>query len=121
MNSIAGGEETLDLMPAGPSMENPSDLLLSPALAVRLGALRDAYDAVIISAPAVTSGIETCALAPLCDGVILVSRGDVTERRDLLDAATMLSQSHARVLAMSSWPPLFPRRSPRSLTSVIAN
>ena len=95
ITTVEGG---LDCMPAGPAVENPSDLWLSPILGDSLSSMRSRYELIILAAPAVLESPDTSALAPLCDGTLLVSRQGVTLRQDLQDAADMLRLAKAHIL-----------------------
>jgi capsular exopolysaccharide synthesis family protein len=90
--SIQRWRDTLDVLLAGPTPPNPSELLSSQAMVNVIDALRMQYDMVVIDAPPVIPVTDAVALAVHVDGVIVVARagkthlGSAVETRRRLDA-----------------------------------
>ncbi len=77
-----GGTATLDLVPGGRQVDDPSSLLRSQAARTTLTALRDRYDLVLIDVPPLLTVADGSTLAGDADGVVMiVERG--TESHDL--------------------------------------
>ncbi len=91
---------TIDVLPCGTEAPNPAELLGSPALAELLGAARAAYDLVLVNTPPVLAVTDAAVLAPEMEGLILVARARVTDRRMLADAAEVLRQVGGSLLGV---------------------
>jgi polysaccharide biosynthesis transport protein len=71
----------LDLVAAGMNMDNPSDVLSTPALSEWLAEVGAAYDLVVLDAPALHINVpDGRILAHAADGVLLVVRSGSTSR-----------------------------------------
>jgi capsular exopolysaccharide synthesis family protein len=70
-------------MPAGSCSANPLELLQSTKLARLLDQLSELFDWVVIDSPPVLPLADTSVWTRLCDGVLLVTRQGVTEKRQL--------------------------------------
>jgi capsular exopolysaccharide synthesis family protein len=83
-------------LPAGLPPENPLELMQSGRLAELLEGLGGFFDWVIIDSPPVMPLADTPFWMKLCDGVLMVAREGVTERKplkrvlDLLDPSLLL-------------------------------
>lgn len=88
----------LHMIPAGVRPAAPTDLLDSK----RMRELRDMwikqYDHVIFDSPPVLPFADALLLSSFADGVILVTRAELSRRKALLKARGMLANSGARVL-----------------------
>jgi polysaccharide biosynthesis transport protein len=73
--------QNLELMPAGPTPENPADLLNSPRFIEVMEELTDRYDHVIIDSPPVLAVTDTRISAASCDVSVLVVRADRADRK----------------------------------------
>lgn len=71
----------LELIPAGPSAENPSDLLNSPRFVELMDELADRYDHVVIDSPPVLAVTDARVIAASTDVTVLVLRADRADRR----------------------------------------
>ena len=73
------GEGTyLDVLPIGPAVDNPSNLLANADLAGLFARLRAAYDLIVIDSPPMNVVAEAAFLAPHSDAVMVVARAGVT-------------------------------------------
>ncbi|MGX7704443.1 GumC family protein [Methylobacterium sp. Gmos1] len=70
----------------------------SPAMEALLTSLCDAYDVVIVDLPPVGRSAATAALAPLLDGVVLMTEWGRTPLRTLTEACEALEHARARIL-----------------------
>ncbi|HLJ78644.1 MAG TPA: polysaccharide biosynthesis tyrosine autokinase [Acidobacteriaceae bacterium] len=78
---VAGPE--FCIMPCGRAAANPLDLIQSGKMAELLEQTQAMFDWVIIDSPPVLPLADTSILAKLADGVLLVARRGVTEKRHL--------------------------------------
>ena len=70
-------------MPAGSSPSNPLELLQSGKVATLLEQLAELFDWIIIDSPPVLPLADTSVWSRLADGILLVARQGVTEKRQL--------------------------------------
>lgn len=73
--------QNLEMIPAGPTPENPADLLNSPRFIEVIEELTDRYDHVIIDSPPVMAVTDGRIIAASCDVSILVLRADRADRK----------------------------------------
>lgn len=73
--------QNLELMPAGPTPENPADLLNSPRFHEVMEGLTDRYDHVIVDTPPVLAVTDSRIIAASCDVSVLVLRADRADRK----------------------------------------
>jgi capsular exopolysaccharide synthesis family protein len=88
----------LDLLPAGPTVANPSELLASPQLAEVLKEMRQAYDIVVFDTPPLLAVADASILAQSVDGIVLVVRTSTTCRPDVERLAELLQTLGTPVL-----------------------
>jgi polysaccharide biosynthesis transport protein len=72
--------ENLDILVAGPTPPNPTELLESNHAKQVIAEMRSRYDRVIVDTPPVLFVSDTSILSTLCDGVILVVKSDKRTR-----------------------------------------
>lgn len=95
---IATGLRGLDMLPAGSALPpNPGELLERPAFAAMLKEAAARYDYVVIDSPPVLPVSDAITLAQVCDATFVVSRAETTNRHQLAETMTRLSQSGVRV------------------------
>ena len=87
----------LSVIPAGPRMTYPAELLGSPKMAELIAQWRTEYEYVVFDTPPVLSVTDAMVLAPLCDAVVLVARSRVTKRQSLHRARSMFLRTRTRV------------------------
>jgi polysaccharide biosynthesis transport protein len=90
----------LVMLPAGPAVANPSELLGSARMGRLLAHLRDDYDFVIVDTPPVLAVTDAVLLAREADGVILVVKGDETPRTLVRRARDRLMLAGARFIGV---------------------
>ena len=94
----ATGVENLDLLPAGTLPPNPAELLSMPRFDEFLQARREQYDYVIVDTPPVLVVSDPLNVAPMVDGVILVTPVKQNMAGAAKHAARMLRDIDATVL-----------------------
>lgn len=71
------------IMPAGSSPQNPLEVLQSGKLNALMAQLAEWFDTVVIDSPPVLPLADTSVLMRLADGIILVARQGITEKKQL--------------------------------------
>lgn len=89
--------DRLDILPCGPSVENPVDLLNSDQFAQFMEEMSRRYDRVIIDSSAVLEGSEPRVIASVADATVLVVRVGRTTRRQCEQAYDGLLSVGARL------------------------
>jgi polysaccharide biosynthesis transport protein len=87
----------LFVLPAGPKVPNPTELLSSTIFERELGRWRKAFDHIIIDTPPVLSGADAVMLSVHADSVVLVLRSGSTKRDDFRRAHELLARVNARI------------------------
>jgi len=90
--------ENLDILPAGPTPPNPTELLESGSMRKLLETLRDQYDRIIIDTPPVLFVSDASILSTLVDGTILVVRANTHTRAHAIRARKQLNKVKARIV-----------------------
>lgn len=88
----------LDIITSGDIPPNPSELLGSERMAQVMEQMRREYDYIIVDLPPITVVSDTIAMAKSLDGIVVVVRGDHTEKRLLAEAMRQLNMVNMRVL-----------------------
>jgi capsular exopolysaccharide synthesis family protein len=71
------------IMPAGSSPQNPLEVLQSTKLSALMAQLTDWFDTVVIDSPPVLPLADTSVWMRLADGIVLVARQGITEKKQL--------------------------------------
>lgn len=87
----------LDVLPAGSSPPNPSELLGSDAMHGLLSELRREYDYIVIDTPPVLPVTDAAVIATVADATILTIRCGETEELPAQRAAEQLRRVNARI------------------------
>jgi len=90
--------EGLEVVPAGRSTPNPSELLASARLREFLAQLRDRHDLVVIDSPSVLAVADASIVSRYADGVVLVVRAGQTPRDASIRARRQLEAVGAKVI-----------------------
>lgn len=90
----------LSLLPCGPKVPNPSEMLNGQRFTLLLEQLAKAYDRVIVDAPPVTIVADAQILGALCDATILVLRAGKSTRKIGQRAIDGLHRVGAHLLGM---------------------
>lgn len=76
------------LLPAGSAEGAPLEIIQSPKLPSIMTQLSEWFDWIVIDSPPMLPLADTTALARLADGILLVARRDITEKRKLKKGLT---------------------------------
>ncbi|MGQ0464240.1 MAG: polysaccharide biosynthesis tyrosine autokinase [Sporichthyaceae bacterium] len=94
------GDGLLDFLGCGEIPPNPSELLASAQMATLLDELKARYDVIILDTAPVLPVADTPALAPLCDGVLLVARNGWVRTDEVAAAAAGIRRVSAPLLGV---------------------
>ena len=92
--------EKLDIVFAGRTTPNPTELLGNPLFDELLAYGREKYDTVLIDTPPLGSVIDTAVIAPKADGVVLVVETNKCSYRFIQDIKKQLEMSETRILGV---------------------
>ena len=87
------GVENLTLIPAGPQVDNPGELLGSDRFARLVATLREDFDLVIIDTPPLRAAADALAAAEVANGMIIVVDGNRTDTNELLAIRSELDRA----------------------------
>ncbi|MBN1793902.1 MAG: CpsD/CapB family tyrosine-protein kinase [Candidatus Omnitrophica bacterium] len=90
--------ENLDVIPAGRTPRNPSELLDSEKCRELMRTLKSRYDYVIVDSPPAMPLADAAVLSSQVDGVVLVIQSGRTQRNVVRETQALLSQIQARIL-----------------------
>jgi polysaccharide biosynthesis transport protein len=118
------GRSSFAVLPTGPVLKNPSELIASEAMDKLLDMVRQRYDIVILDSPPLLRVADGAVLAARADGALLVVNGRRTRQKQLTEAVDRLwlagasiigvVLNHARTRRTGSYRrPRWPRRRPR--------
>ena len=94
----SNSETGFDLIPAGETAVNPSELLNSTRMAKLLETLSTAYDYIVIDLPPVGAVIDAVSVAQELDGMLVVVRENTCPRGLLADCMQQLDYGNVNVL-----------------------
>lgn len=94
------GSGTLDLLTAGPTPPNPSEMLSSPAMLTLLASVRDRYDVVLIDTAPVLEFADATIVGAVADGVIIVADRTKVTRGYLAAAVEVISHAGVRAFGV---------------------
>ncbi len=80
------GVEHLDVLPSGPRLANPAELLSGPRMSELLSWAEANYDQILIDAPPAVAAADASIIASICDGLILVVRPEKNRRQHVVRA-----------------------------------
>ena len=89
--------ERLDVLPAGSSPPNPSELLGSDAMHGLVGEVRRTYDYIVVDTPPVLPVTDATVVSTIADATILTVRSGETEETSALRALDQLKRVGARI------------------------
>ena len=90
----------LEFLPSGIKPHNPAALLSSPHMAKLLQQARERADIVLIDCPPVLAVADSLPLTAQVDGVLLVTRFGVTQRRNAVRAKELLEKVGAHLVGV---------------------
>lgn len=92
------GVKDFEIVLAGPSSPNPTELLGNKKFRTLLEHARENYDMVIIDTPPLGSVIDAAVIAPQCDGAVLLIESEVISRRFAVEIKEQLEFAGCRIL-----------------------
>jgi polysaccharide biosynthesis transport protein len=93
-------ETTLAYIGSGTEVPSPADLLTNRATRGLLEELRKLYDWIVIDTPPVGAVSDPLILAPLTDGVIVVTGAEMVPRKAVLHTLERVHETGARILGV---------------------
>jgi capsular exopolysaccharide synthesis family protein len=92
--------EGMNMIFAGPSVPNPTEMLGNHYFKEMLQNLRENYDVVIVDTPPLGSVIDAAVVAPQVDGAILVIEQGKVSRRFIKEVKKQLDNSGVKILGV---------------------
>lgn len=92
------GYDNLDVVLCGKIPPNPSELLGSKRMAGTLEELKEGYEYIILDFPPLGAVADAMVLLQHIDGMIVVVRNNVTEKKELAETMRQLQNNHAKIL-----------------------
>jgi len=93
-------DTNLAYLPSGTNVPSPADLFSSRIMRGLLEGLRKFYDWIIIDTPPVGAVSEPLILAPLTDGVVIVTGAEMVPRKAVLHTLERTHDTGARILGV---------------------
>lgn len=90
----------LSLLPSGPILGNPSDLIDSTAMRELLEEMIQKYDIILMDTPPVLAVTDSVIASTLCDGLIMVVAAGKVKKDHLKKAKEQLDHVNARILGL---------------------
>lgn len=94
------GIEGLDILPAGSTASNPSELLNTDRFRLLLRQCSAAYDVVLVDAPPVMPVADTALISSLCKSTLLVMRAGKCTLKDGVEAVDRLVRAGANIMGV---------------------
>lgn len=88
----------VDIVLAGPTVPNPTELLGNHYFTDMLDHLRESYDVILIDCPPLGSVIDMAVIAPKCDGAVIVVESKAISYRFLQEIKKQLDVTGCRIL-----------------------
>jgi succinoglycan biosynthesis transport protein ExoP len=85
------GYAYLDVLPAGPTPDDPIPLLSSPRFSKLIAKSREIYDVILIDTPPVLGMADAVKVGSVCDGTIVVTRLDRITQTELTEMLSLLA------------------------------
>jgi len=92
------GLATLQVLPAGPAMAEPTDLIEAGPMRVVLEERSEVADFVVVEAPPALQASEALTLAPMVDGIVVVADAQNATRDELAEIGDQLRQVGGNVV-----------------------
>ena len=88
----------MDIIASGDIPPNPSELLTSNRMAQLMEELTRNYDYVVVDLPPVTVVSDAVAISKILDGIVLIVRAGISDRKMLAEAIRLLKLVNVRIL-----------------------
>ena len=92
--------ENLDMIYAGATPPDPTELLGSKRFKDMIAAAREAYDFVIIDTPPLGTVIDCAVITPVCDGAIILIAANEISYRFAYEVKVQLQRAKCRILGV---------------------
>lgn len=96
----AKGQDGLHVITCGDIPPNPTELLSSKRFGLMLDVLKETYEYIVIDLPPVTEVSDALIASQLADGMIVVVRQGVADKRLLDDTLMQLNLGGARIIGL---------------------
>lgn len=97
---IRDARPNLDVLCAGKTPPNPTELLESPSFSALVEGLRERYDYIIIDTPPIATITDAAIITKNCDGAIMIIHENVTDYDRLDVAINALRRTGVRILGL---------------------
>lgn len=91
-------QENLHMLPSGPSVNNPSEILATKEMVELLNKFKNRYDLILLDSPPVIPVTDTQVLSINCDAVLLVTKLGTTLCESVSQAKELLSHVGANLV-----------------------
>ena len=91
---------SVDVLPRGPEVDNPVELLSKPEFSETLSSLRDRYDMILVDTPALLMFTDASVVGQKTDGVLLNLAIGQSSREGVVRAYELLQNNHTNVLGL---------------------
>ncbi len=91
----------MEIITAGSSTPNPSELLGSTRMKELVADLSKSYEFIVVDLPPVTAVSDALAISKLLDGVIMVVRSNLVTRKELAETMRQLKLVGVRILGFA--------------------
>ena len=88
----------VDMIFAGPSVPNPSELLSQKAFGSLIDILKERYDYILVDTPPVASVIDAVVVAKQCNAALLVIESDAVSHKTAAKVKEQLDRTGCKVL-----------------------
>ena len=92
--------DNLDIITAGPEVDNPAELLSSPRLKELLDEFRQSYEVIILDAPPVLAVTDPAIVGTVADGIVVVVHASTLRHHDAAQTRELLNNLGTPVLGM---------------------
>ena len=92
------GNTSFDIIPAGATAQNPSELLNSARMTALLEKLSEAFDYIVIDLPPVGAVVDAVAVSSVLDGMLVVIRENTCPRSLLAECMSQLNYANVNIL-----------------------
>lgn len=97
-DAVQSANANLDVLTAGPTPPNPSELLGSVAFDNLINKLREMYDYIIVDTPPLNIVTDALLIGPRTDGVVLVVRDSFSPRDSIKHAINSAKFANIKIL-----------------------
>jgi capsular exopolysaccharide synthesis family protein len=108
------GYAHLDILPAGPSPDDPLPLLSSPRFTKLIARSREIYDVILVDTPPVLGMADAVTIGTVCDGTVVVTRLDRITQQELTEMLSLLAPLKVLGMIANGAKDVAPRYSPYS-------